>query len=69
MARKNNSQFESPRAFAKRGIKSEHAIRREMAAGRVPGFYSGNRFTIDSEAYIAQIKAECLRNAQGGVKP
>lgn len=60
-----NTQFESPRAFAKRGIKSEHAIRLEMAAGRVPSFYSGNRFTIDSEAYIAQIKAECLRNAGG----
>lgn len=58
-----NALFQSPREFARRGIKSEHAIRQDIAAGRVPGFYTGNRFVIDSEAYVAQIKAECLRNA------
>ena len=60
-----NMNFQTAREFAKRGIKSEAAIRRESAAGRVPGFYTGNRFVIDSEAYVAKIKAECLRNAGG----
>ncbi len=45
-----NMNFQTAREFAKRGIKSEAAIRREIAAGRVPGFYTGNRFVIDSEA-------------------
>lgn len=61
-----NDLFQTPREFARRGIKSEHAVRQDIAAGRVPGFYSGNRFVIDSDAYIARIRAECLRNAVGG---
>ncbi len=61
-----NAYFQGPREFAKRGIKSEREIRRDIAAGKVPGFYAGNRFVIDSEAYIARIKAECLRNAEKG---
>lgn len=60
--------FEGPREFAKRGIKSEREIRKEIGAGKVPGFWVGNRFRIDSEAYIAQIRADCLCNAGQGAQ-
>ena len=63
-----NECFQGPRVFAKRGIKSEREIRREIAAGKVPGFWVENRFRIDSEAYVAQIRADCLRNAGQGVQ-
>lgn len=56
--------FQSAREFAKRKIKSERAIRAEIAAGQVPGFYSGNRFVIDVEAYITQIRAKCQENVR-----
>lgn len=60
---KNNS-FQGARDFARRGIKSEREVRREIARGVVPGFWAGSRFVIDAEAYIAQIRTECLRNAK-----
>ena len=60
--------YQSAREFAKRGIKSEPAIRREIAAGTVPGFYSGNRFVINAALYLEQIEEECLRNARGVVR-
>lgn len=63
-----NEHFQSAREFSRRGIKSEKAIRREIANGTVPGFRSGNRFIIDTEAYITQIRAECLSNAEGGAR-
>lgn len=56
--------FESARKFAQRGIKSETEIRKAIKACKVPGFWSGNRFIIDAEAYITQIKAECLANVK-----
>ena len=59
-----NYTFESVRKFAQRGIKSETEIRKAIKASKVPGFLSGNRFTIDAEAYIAQIRAECLANVK-----
>lgn len=58
-----NEFFQSPREFAKRGIKSEREVRREIAQGKVPGFWAGCRFVIDTDAYISQIRADCLRNA------
>lgn len=58
-----NDMFQSPREFAKRGIKSEREVRREIAQGIVPGFWAGSRFVIDAEAYIFQIRGDCLRNA------
>ena len=61
----DNKDFESARAFARRGIKSEREVRRDMEIGKVPGFWAGRRFVIDSEAYIAQIRLECLANAEG----
>lgn len=61
-----NVNFQSARDFAKRGIKSEAAIRREIAAGMVPGFRTGNRFVIDAEAYIDRIRADCQRNSMNG---
>lgn len=64
----DNKDFESARAFARRGIKSEREVRRDMDIGKVPGFWAGRRFVIDSEAYIAQIKAECLSNSRQGAK-
>ena len=60
--------WESPRAFARRGIKSEREVRRDMEAGKVPGFWAGNTFVIDVEAYVEQIKQECLANAEGRVR-
>lgn len=60
-------KFIGPRAFARLGIKSEREVRREIAAGTVPGFYAGNRFRIDTEAYISRIRGDCLRNAGGGL--
>ena len=63
----NNFNFLSPKAFARLGIKSVREVRREIAAGVVPGFYSGNRFRIDADAYINQIRGDCLRNAGGGL--
>lgn len=61
-----NCAFQSAREFARRGVKSEAAIRREIAAGKVPGFYSGNRFVINAALYLELIEAECRRNAKGG---
>lgn len=61
-----NENFISARQFAKLGVKSEAAIRREIALGLVPGFRSGNRFIINRELYIARIEEECRRNAEGG---
>lgn len=58
-----NDMFQSPREFARRGIKSEREVRREIARGIVPGFWAGSRFVIDVEAYISQIRGDCLRNA------
>lgn len=58
-----NDMFQSARAFSKRGIKSEREIRREIAQGIVPSFWAGSRFVIDAEAYISQIRGDCLRNA------
>lgn len=63
-----NEHFQSAREFARRGIKSESAVRREIAEGKVPGFYSGNRYIINSALYLEQIEQECLRNAQGVVR-
>lgn len=60
-------KFIGPKAFARLGIKSEREVRREIAAGTVPGFYAGNRFRIDCDAYIQQIRECCLRNAGGGL--
>lgn len=56
--------FESARKFAQRGIKSENEIRKAIKASKVPGFWVGNRFIIDVESYIAQIRAECLANVK-----
>lgn len=61
-----NTCFQGPREFAKRGIKSEREIRRDIAAGKVPGFWAGNRFRIDAEAYICNIRAECKSNSERG---
>ena len=47
---------------------SEREVRRDMEAGKVPGFWAGNRFVIDVEAYVEQIKQECLANAEGRVR-
>lgn len=58
-----NEMFQSAREFAKRGIKSEAAVRREIEQGLVPGFRSGNRFIINVELYLAAIDAECMQNA------
>ena len=58
-----NVEFQSAREFAKRGIKSEAAVRREIEQGIVPGFRVGNRCKINVEQYLAMINAECLRNA------
>ncbi len=63
-----NEMFQSAREFAKRGIKSESAVRREIRLGLVPGFRSGNRFIINVELYLRAIDAECQRNAERGVE-
>lgn len=68
MGNSEAKSWESPRAFARRGIKSEREVRRDMEAGKVPGFWAGNRFVIDVEAYVEQIKQECLANAEGRVR-
>lgn len=62
-----SSSFQSAREFARRGVKSERAIRREIAEGHVPGFYSGNRFVINATLYLEQIDEECRRNVKGVV--
>ena len=61
-----NEMFQSARDFAKRGIKSEAAVCREIEQGIVPGFRVGNRFKINVEQYLAMIDTECRRNAEGG---
>lgn len=40
-------------------------IRRLIAEGRCPGFYSGKAFRINEEMFLAQLEAECKRNAAG----
>ena len=62
-----NEGFQSAREFAKRGIKSEAAVRREIEQGIVPGFRVGNRFKINVEQYLAMINAECMRNVRKDV--
>lgn len=60
-----NENFISARQFAKLGVKSEAAIRREIRLGLVPGFRSGNKFVINRDMYMSRIEEECRRNAEG----
>ncbi len=58
-----NENFQSIREFSRRGIKSESAIRADLKAGRVPGFYAGSRFVVNSALYLEAIENECRNNA------
>lgn len=52
------------RFFRDYGVPRDY-IRKLIAEGRCPGFYSGKTFHIDEEMFLAQLKAECERNAAG----
>ena len=65
--RVKNEDFQSARNFAKRGIKSETQIRREIEQGIVPGFQVGTQFRINVKQYLAMIDAECMRNVRKDV--
>ena len=62
-----NENFQSIREFSRRGIKSEAAIRADLRAGKVPGFYAGTRFVINSELYLEAIENECRGNMSASV--
>jgi len=52
------------RFYKEHGIPRDY-IRRLIAEGRCPGFFSGAVFHINEEMFLAQLKAECERNAAG----
>lgn len=57
--------FESPRQFSKRGIIPEAATRRLIRAGRVPGFYSGSKYLINTYAFIQMLEQAGTQQMKG----
>lgn len=51
-------KFETIREFAARGILTEHCLRLMVRAGEVPGIQSGNRFLINTLAFLKQLGQE-----------
>lgn len=51
-------KFETIREFAARGILTEHCLRLMVRAGEVPGIQSGNRFLINTRAFLEQLGQE-----------
>lgn len=48
--------FKTIRQTAALGIISEFLIRKMVATGECPGFYSGNRFLVDVDALIEHLR-------------
>ena len=44
----------------------EYRLRQWIKQGRVPGWHSGNRFMVDIEELLAQLKEESLSVLSGG---
>ena len=40
-------------------------VRKRIAAGTCPGFWSGRAFKIDEDGFLAMLDAECRENARG----
>ena len=51
-------KFETIRQFAARGILTEYSLRLMVKAGEVPGIQSGNRFLINTRAFLEQLGQE-----------
>lgn len=49
-------QYSTTKPFALAYGIPEHFIRREIRAGRVPGFYSGSRFYINVPAFLQELE-------------
>ncbi|MBP3695198.1 MAG: hypothetical protein J6J31_12290 [Thermoguttaceae bacterium] len=54
----NNPNFLPPAKASKATQIPENAIRRMIKQGTCPGFYSGNRFTVNTEALVALLAAQ-----------
>lgn len=53
-----NPTFLAPAKAAKATRIPENAIRRMIKQGACPGFYSGNRFMVNTEALVALLAAQ-----------
>lgn len=53
---------------AKLGLYSLYMLRRMLAEGRLPGYFSGSRFYIHHEMLLEQIDREC-RSRMGDTIP
>lgn len=51
-------EFKTIRQTAAMGFIPEHYIRRLVTQGKCPGFYSGNRFLVNTGALMEQLDAE-----------
>jgi len=52
--------YRTIRQTAATGILSEHVLRLRQKQGRLPGFYSGNRFLVDVDALAELLRAEAM---------
>ena len=52
--------YRTIRQTAATGILSEHVLRLRQKAGRLPGFYSGNRFLVDVDALADLLRTESM---------
>lgn len=52
-----------PKAASVVGV-PEFRLRRMQKEGKLPGFFAGNRYYVDTDAVLAQLAAECAANAQ-----
>ena len=62
-------QMKTIRQVAAMGILSEYYLRIRHKQGKLPGFYSGNRFLVDVEALSEMLKAESLEAVKTEVQP
>lgn len=57
-------EFKTIRQTAAQGHIPENYIRRLVAQGKCPGFYSGNRFLVNTTALAEQLDAESRKNVE-----
>lgn len=46
------------------GLLSEHRLRILLKEGKLPGFYSGNRFLINHKALVNMLDVESMKNVK-----
>lgn len=48
---------------AELGIVPGFRLRQMLKQGRLPGYYAGSRYYVNHDMLVAQLEAECMRNA------